>query len=81
MSLMTRSRSALAAAAALRAAVTPASVTISVGTGSALPFEMRLGEASITASAGEFAVRDYANEPARYVQARSDGIAVRWIGA
>lgn len=59
-----------------RSATVTGTAAINVGTGSALPFEMRLGEASITATAGEFAVRDYANEPARYVQARSDGIAV-----
>lgn len=59
-----------------RSATVTGTAAITVGAGSTLPFEMRLGEASITATGGEFAVRDYANEPARYVQARSDGIAV-----
>jgi ferric-dicitrate binding protein FerR (iron transport regulator) len=59
-----------------RSATVTGTAAINVGSGSTLPFEMRIGEASITATGGEFAVRDYANEPARYVQARSDGIAV-----
>jgi ferric-dicitrate binding protein FerR (iron transport regulator) len=60
-----------------RTAMVTGSAAITVGSASALPFEMRLGEASITATAGEFAVRDFANESMRFVQARSDGIVVR----
>lgn len=60
-----------------RSAIASGSVAITVGSGSALPLEVRLGEASVTASGGEFAVRDYGDESVRYVQARSDGVAVR----
>ncbi len=60
-----------------RSLVATGSVAITVGAGSQLPLEARLGEAAVTATGGEFAVRDYADEAVRYVQARSDGIAVK----
>jgi len=62
-----------------RSSMASGTASVKVADGNSLPFEMRVGEVSVTASAGEFAVRDFAEEPARYVQARSDGIHVNAV--
>ena len=60
-----------------RSALIVGTASIAVGKGSELPLEVRLGDASITAKAGEIAVRDYAEEPVRYVQARGGELTVK----
>lgn len=60
-----------------RSAIASGTLAVTVGAGSQLPLEVRLGDASVSATTGEFAVRDYADELVRFVQARSDGIAVK----
>lgn len=60
-----------------RSASIVGTAAITVGAGSTLPLEVRLGDASITATAGEIAVRDFADEPSRYVQARGGDLAVQ----
>ncbi len=60
-----------------RAATVAGTAAIQVSEGHSMPFEMRLGESMVSASGGEFAVRDFADELARYVTARSDGIEVK----
>lgn len=59
-----------------RSAMATGAAAVTIGAGSELPFEMRLGEASIVATSGEFAVRDYAEEPFRYVLARTGELKV-----
>ena len=59
-----------------RAASASGSVAINVKEGNKQALEVRMGDVSVQASAGEFAVRDFADEPARYVTAKSDGIRV-----
>lgn len=59
-----------------RSALVGGTANVTVGTGSALPLEIRLGDASIVATGGEFAVRDFAEEPFRYVLARTGDLKV-----
>jgi ferric-dicitrate binding protein FerR (iron transport regulator) len=60
-----------------RAAAVRGTAAFTVTPGNLVPLEARLDEVKVEASAGEFAVRDYADEPARFVRAGSDGVLVR----
>lgn len=52
-----------------RTATTSGSAAVTVAADKPLPLEMRLGEFSVRASTGVFAVRDYNDENARYARA------------
>ena len=60
-----------------RSALVSGTAAITVASGNALPLEIRLGEVSVTAADGELAVRDFADEPARFVQAKGEGVQVK----
>lgn len=63
-----------------RAATVSGTAAITVAAGKDEPLEVRVGSVSVTASSGELAVRDFADEPARFVQARGDGVRLSWDG-
>ena len=63
-----------------RAASVSGTAAIAVAAGKKLPLEVRLGNVSVFSESAELAVRDFADEPVRYVQAKADGVRVT-VGA
>ena len=63
-----------------RTASATGSAAITVAPDNALPLEIRIGDVSVRASAGEFAVRNYADDSLRFVQARAAGVRVLAVG-
>ncbi len=59
-----------------RSASVSGTVSIAVASGNRLPLEVRLGNVSVFSGSAEIAVRDFADEPVRYVQAKGDGVRV-----
>ncbi|MCL4215141.1 MAG: FecR domain-containing protein [Gemmatimonadales bacterium] len=59
-----------------RAASVMGSAAVTVAPGNPMPLEIRLGDASAKASSGEFAVRDYPDDGARFVNARTATVEV-----
>ena len=60
-----------------RSASVSGTVAIAVATGNRLPLEVRLGNVSVFSESAEIAVRDFGDEPVRYVQAKGDGVRVQ----
>ena len=63
-----------------RVATATGSASITVAPDNALPLEIRIGDVSVRASAGEFAVRNFADDSLRFVQARAAGVRVLAAG-
>ncbi len=59
-----------------RSASVSGTAAIAVAAGNALPLEVRLGDAAVFSAGAEFAVRDFADEPLRFVLAKADGVRV-----
>jgi ferric-dicitrate binding protein FerR (iron transport regulator) len=60
-----------------RSASVAGTAAIAVASGNALPLEVRLGDAAVFSDGAEFAVRDFADEPMRFVLAKADGVRVK----
>lgn len=60
-----------------RSASVSGTAAIAVAAGNALPLEVRLGDAAVFSDGAEFAVRDFADEPLRFVLAKADGVRVK----
>lgn len=60
-----------------RSASIAGTAAIAVASGNALPLEVRLGDVAVFSDGAEFAVRDFADEPVRFVLARADGVRVQ----
>lgn len=59
-----------------RSASAIGSVAITVAPDNPLPLEVRIGDVSVQASAGDFAVRNYTDDTLRFVQARASGVRI-----
>lgn len=60
-----------------RSASVSGTAAIVVAAGNKLPLEVRLGNVAVFSEGAEIAVRDFADEPLRFVQAKADGVRVK----
>jgi ferric-dicitrate binding protein FerR (iron transport regulator) len=59
-----------------RTAAATGAVALTVSEGGDRPLDLRVGDVSLTATGGELAVRDFADEMVRFVRASGDGVRV-----